>query len=681
MKQIKKVIVVDQCPPPPDEPVEKVDAMLHAAELAPSKPDDEGDQRRPLAAPTVSEEPAAPPIKPPTKSPYHVAIKRAQFKFVKAAAVGSSIVYGYQHRDGRAVLITVTAEGREVWTIRWPDGAESGGRTVDTFIPCLRITTAKHAAVKERAEARTMREVAKTDDAKLVMAATKPGQLLPDGPPDHVIRAIEMLGSCTGGRYDLAMLRGDKAYSDRMAIMRSLLGRERGQVKADEVGITKLQASFYSAVGVGDGSQARQASEFASKCADLLAAWKKMMSLKKKAEARLIAAAKRATVLTRTVPGRILPGPPRKSAERRAQERENDLARLAYEAATAPPEARPDPEAQLVEAINPNNLRLIAYRNGAIGIQLERFNSQGALHLLSTGKRLSVSVLTPVLAKDVRVRNVDVDEILTTLVDMELMEVNHAPRVEEAMKAVRRAIKVAKNPGRLAPTLIKVTEPRRTADEVTVRAGNVKLLEDHDLGTVLLQLEAVNSQGAICVYNNGTKVSAGVVPPTVLQSLRPLRGADVIKAANQLLNPITPGVPVSPVAQSYLTAVLHCKELITMATTPVAASKKFAATTPAAKKTTAKADVDVKPAKKSTAEAKPAKKSTTASSDRAGYTGKKIKVLNKDHGARKGTKRQEAIDILIASKTTDDAIPKLTKIGANNSFIAFAVREKFIELV
>jgi hypothetical protein len=63
------------------------------------------------------------------------------------------------------------------------------------------------------------------------------------------------------------------------------------------------------------------------------------------------------------------------------------------------------------------------------------------------------------------------------------------------------------------------------------------------------------------------------------------------------------------------------------------------------------------------------------------YAGKKIKVLNKNHGARPGTKRAIGMDIVITSKTTDEALPQLTKAGCNASFIAFALAQGFIELV
>jgi hypothetical protein len=157
-----------------------------------------------------------------------------------------------------------------------------------------------------------------------------------------------------------------------------------------------------------------------------------------------------------------------------------------------------------------------------------------------------------------------------------------------------------------------------------------------------------------------------VVPPDVLQTLRPIRGIDVVKAASQLLTPSNPGVPVSPVAQRYLTAVIDCKEMIHMATASVAIAKKFEAPKGVAKK-----------AAKVT-KAAPAKKSTEPRT--GGYAGKKIVVLKKTHEAREGTIRAKALNLMLSIKTTDELIPKLVKIGANNSFIAFGVREGFIKL-
>jgi hypothetical protein len=143
-----------------------------------------------------------------------------------------------------------------------------------------------------------------------------------------------------------------------------------------------------------------------------------------------------------------------------------------------------------------------------------------------------------------------------------------------------------------------------------VKPGEVGLLEDPENGIAMLQLERDNSQGAICVYNNGSRVAAGIVPPDILNKLRPVAGAvDIVKAANQLLNPVVPTVPVTPVAARYLTAVIHCKELIAMNSTatsaPRPAASKFAPPTSA-------------PAKKAAA----ASKATPAASKKSVATGK-----------------------------------------------------------
>ena len=62
-------------------------------------------------------------------------------------------------------------------------------------------------------------------------------------------------------------------------------------------------------------------------------------------------------------------------------------------------------------------------------------------------------------------------------------------------------------------------------------------------------------------------------------------------------------------------------------------------------------------------------------------TGRKIVVINKNHGARPGTKRQIGMDIILRSKTTADALPSLVKAGCNGSFIKFAVDSGFIKLI
>ena len=62
------------------------------------------------------------------------------------------------------------------------------------------------------------------------------------------------------------------------------------------------------------------------------------------------------------------------------------------------------------------------------------------------------------------------------------------------------------------------------------------------------------------------------------------------------------------------------------------------------------------------------------------YAGKKIVVLNKNHGARPESIRGKAMEIILKSRTTDEAIPAIKKVGANNAFLAFAVSKGFVKL-
>jgi len=148
-----------------------------------------------------------------------------------------------------------------------------------------------------------------------------------------------------------------------------------------------------------------------------------------------------------------------------------------------------------------------------------------------------------------------------------------------------------------------IAKPRPDA-AVEVDMDAVCLLEDASNGVVLMRLEKPNSQGAICVYNNGSRVAAGVVPTEVLKTLRPKSSEDIVRDVNQLLHPITAGVTVTTAAERHLTAVLeHCKESIEMANKKAAKAaetaaktKKFAAPASASKKAV-KADKPAKAAK------------------------------------------------------------------------------------
>ena len=528
--------------------------------------------------PTV--EPA--PTTPPMKSTLHQALKRAGFKFAQAVRAGDAVAYGYVHKDKRAALLTVTPDGSELCTIKWPgEGGEQVTTDVERLTNTLRITSSKRRASLDRtakrleadktkaaALAEAQLEAAKDTDVAMV-AAPVVAQLLPSGPPDHVCKALLMLDNLTAHQFNMDMLRGDKHYSNRVALLRTLCNRGKGDYKVAETGINLLTQGFYTSVGVGEGtSRAAQAKTFAERCADIVKAFKAAQAAARKVEKKAELMAWRVERTKYEVPGVILPHSKPMSKKKRAAEdaaaREEIHARVLALAVSPEQPAVPNPDVEL---------------------------------------------------------NLVVDEL--------------------------------------------------------------QLLEDPKNHLVMMQMERANSQGAICIYNNGSRVATGVVPLETLRKLRPVKtdpenGLDVntmlLQVAHQLLNPTVPGVPVTPVAARHLTAVTDCKELIVKNKTAVSSGRKFAAPA-AATKSIVKAPKAPKAAK-----APKAPKVKTASTPRGSYVGKKIKVLNKKHDAREGTKRAKALDILLSAKTTDEAIPKLAKIGANNTFIAFAIAQKFIAL-
>lgn len=511
----------------------------------------------PLAAPVVLE----PAPEPPAKSPAHRALRDSRFRFVRAEQGAGAVAYGYSHQDGRGAMLTVSDDGTEMWFLRHVDGAEFRGTSPTQLRGYLRGTTARRAHAKLRAEEAVEKAVKKTDAAKALVAAAKE-RLLPEGPPDHVMHALEMLRGLTDGRYDVQALRGDKHYSDRMALLRVLFNRERGQTKAAEVGVNNVAACFYTAVGVAEGSAAARTKEFAARCEALLKAWAKAKERVEKARQHVGRVRRRATA--KVVPGTVLPAPRLKSAKKRAKELEDLRGELAAKTAAPVELAAADPEAEL-RYITASHLRCVAYKNGTVGVLLEPYNSQGALCLTNNGARVCVGVLTPVLAEGAKVAKHDPEAALAALEGMEGTALERSERADKMVKKAKRVLKAASAPASLAPVDPQAKTPRPGADEPVIRAAHVKLLEDPEFGLVLLQLEKENSQGALCVYNNGKAVIDGVVPPEILRTLRPLPGADVLKAANQFLNPIVPSVPVTPTASRHLTAVTNCKELINMA--------------------------------------------------------------------------------------------------------------------
>ena len=137
----------------------------------------------------------------------------------------------------------------------------------------------------------------------------------------------------------------------------------------------------------------------------------------------------------------------------------------------------------------------------------------------------------------------------------------------------------------------------------------MRVLEDPSNKLVYLQLEKENSQGAICVYNNGRRVAAGVLSPETLKSARRVQIEDLVADVNQLLAPPA-GVVVTPVAYRHLTALLNqCKEN-TMAT------KKTASAEPKSTKKFVSAPAPAKSAAKKTAKPASAAKEASAPTER-----------------------------------------------------------------
>ena len=267
------------------------------------------------------------------------------------------------------------------------------------------------------------------------------------------------------------------------------------------------------------------------------------------------------------------------------------------------------------------------------------------------------------------------------------------------------AARVKRADEELAHAPIAVPKPDA---HVRIDLDDVRVLEDPTNGIVLLRLEKPNSQGAVCVYNNGSRVAAGVVPTETLNTLRSLVSTDLVRDVNQLLHPITAGVVVTSVAERHLTALLHqCKEITSMETVktkkfdpPVkaaakkapakesaqpketvadkkaASTKSVVAKVPAKKAVPAKAPAKAVPAK---APAKPVVAKAGGRSVRS-IEGKKIVVQKRTHEFRAGSRAQLSLDIVLGSKTVDDALAKLAKQGFERRSIYNAVMGGFITL-
>lgn len=207
--------------------------------------------------------------------------------------------------------------------------------------------------------------------------------------------------------------------------------------------------------------------------------------------------------------------------------------------------------------------------------------------------------------------------------------------------------------------------------EITVQPDALKLWEDPDNGVVLLQLEHANSQGAICVYNNGMKVAAGVVAPATFKALKPVStpahlksapaGALVFEAAEQLLGS---GVEVTPAARRHLTAILESEE--------VSLVKK--AVPPPEKKPRKAKPVQEEP---EPVVEEPVKLKAKRSRKIQGTTIVVAEEWRASNPYRDGTKAANAFDLLKTCKTVDefDAAVALSPEKYRPSVLRYALRD------
>ena len=373
----------------------------------------------------------------PDDCPITKELAKGGFTYIKSQAAGKAVAHGYVHQDGRAVLYTVTADGSESWTMKTPDGAVGGTNALTLGVSL--------------------------ENAAVAMATRPPA-------PANVLRAIEMLGEVTKKTYKLGMLKGDKYYGARVAMLKKLYSIDK--VLVEDSGLGKLTAAFHSAVGAHGKSVAALEADFEFRCADLTIKARAAVLAAKKYDKAALAKVKSATILERMAPGDIKPWP--KKLSRAAQALQDEVER---------------------EAV-----------------------------------------------------------------------------IEECALAV---------------TMTPIARPHPDADIPKIVCGDVGLLRVPENGIVMLQMEKENSQGAICVYNNGNRVAVGVVPLEILKTLRPVQGVDLVQAAEQLLNPTVPSVPVTPAAARHLNSIINCKEFNTMAIgkKPI---KKFEAPKATTKPVTAK---------------------------------------------------------------------------------------------
>jgi hypothetical protein len=601
----------------------------------------------------------------PPDTPMTRAVTAAGFKYIQRldTPVDGRWIFGYEHKDGRAVVYGHPMKTKGVkaqWTIKRVAGSGAEGESLAELKKELEIcdSIAELAEVgKSSPLVRSKKEVIPT-----------PSEVT--GLPAHVVRAIEILGGLTLQRFDLNLLKGDKYLYKRIHLLEKLFQRDRMPIK--ESTISHLTRAFYAALGV------KNAVAFVVRCKEIAGAARRVKVASKKMEKEEIAKNMRRTLPERTVPGTIIPHDSKKV--RRAKEQSMaETTEQFLETIEVCPEYLAQPVTQFYERTMPgfNELDFQLFertQNNLLVLCVEPFNSQGALHIYDTGKKIVASMMTPILAEDYKPLATTVEAVDEFLTNLEKSKSEIRPDVMKVLKAVKQATHLRKKPLALLPVANKIPVPRDTANKVRIIPGDIGLLEDPKNGIVMMQLEKENSQGAICVYNNGSRVAAGVVPPEILKTLRPVAGEqDLIKAAHQLLHPIVPSVPVTSVAASHLTAVINCKELIMASTTAKKitspSTPKFAApakAVPASKKNGAA------PAKKATAE----KKSGTGIRLSDEQT---IKIVSATNPYREGTKAFATFELFKKSKTVADVKAKATD-KHDVGYLRYSSRDGYIKL-
>jgi hypothetical protein len=377
-----------------------------------------------------------------------------------------------------------------------------------------------------------------------------------------VLSALRVLGKETGDTYDIASIKNEDAgYGSRLRVLKALRGSLKVVVKDAES--AKLRKELYAALGVKTAGAFTVHTIAVLKNADR---WQKLL----KATEEDVDMARRRTVGVKPVEKIHKPN----KADRKSVIEGVKAELLARDEDTET--AMPDPLRAVV--YDAKAIHALEFRNGVVCLQLEAMTSLGAIIVRDNGTCVAACVASK---KDLLAARVIPDQdpldLARRLLDPLNKKVTVKPAAVAHLQMFFAAAKLAElreADGPVEPAILPAAE---YVPEPTVTPAMAMPFRGPDKSAVL-QIERANSQGALVVYNNGRRVLLGVAPPEVLRVLRPGIAAD----ANQLLVPNN-WVPVTPVAESHLTAVLeYRKENIEMA-----AKKKFEAPAGVAKKAVA----------------------------------------------------------------------------------------------